>query len=89
MPTTRKRPGTPTAGMQLRQRWAPIVATGQVTCRRCGKQIKPGDPWDLGHAIDQPYALVGTNADPNSLAPECRSCNRSGYYQPQPETFKW
>jgi hypothetical protein len=34
----------------LRKRLAPLVASGQMRCARCGGVIHPGEPWDLGHA---------------------------------------
>lgn len=32
-----------------REYWKPIVAAGNVDCRRCGKPIHPSAAWDLGH----------------------------------------
>lgn len=37
----------------LRKRLAPLVASGQVRCARCGELILPGTPWDLGHTGDR------------------------------------
>ena len=34
----------------LRKRLAPLVASGQMRCARCGGLILPGTRWDLGHA---------------------------------------
>jgi hypothetical protein len=34
----------------LRKWLAPLVATGQMRCARCGGLIVPGTPFDLGHA---------------------------------------
>ena len=34
----------------LRKRLAPLVASGQMRCARCGGIILPGTPFDLGHA---------------------------------------
>ena len=34
----------------LRKRLAPLVASGQMRCARCGEVILPGTPFDLGHA---------------------------------------
>ena len=39
---------------RIRAKWAPIVASGQATCARCGKWIQPGTPWDLDHSDDDP-----------------------------------
>lgn len=50
-----------------RERWRPIVETGQASCARCGERIAPDAPWDLGHTDDR----TGYHG------PECRSCNRS------------
>jgi hypothetical protein len=33
----------------LRERWRPLVESGDVTCWRCGQRIEPDDDWDLGH----------------------------------------
>jgi len=37
----------------LRKRLAPLVASGQMRCARCGGLILPGTPWDLGHTGDR------------------------------------
>jgi hypothetical protein len=63
---------------------APLVASGQVDCARCGKRIEPGQPWDLGHVDGARRQYAG---------PEHRACNRatSGRWQkveplePRPE----
>lgn len=51
-----------------RQQWAPVVATGKVDCARCGKRIRAGEPWDLGHDDADPSRYVG---------PEHARCNRA------------
>jgi hypothetical protein len=53
---------------QLRKRWAPQVARGEVSCARCHKIIQPGEDWDLGH-VD--------GGDPSEYTgPEHRAHNR-------------
>ena len=37
------------AHQQERKRWAAIVATGRVPCARCGRLIRPFEPFDLDH----------------------------------------
>ena len=53
---------------KLRASYAPLVATGNVVCWRCGKFIEPGSPWDLGHADGDPLRYAG---------PEHARCNRA------------
>ena len=55
------------AHRQLRAQWAPRVAAGVVECARCGRLIRPGEAWDLGH-IDGQLAYSG---------PEHARCNRA------------
>lgn len=54
---------------RMRAQWAPKVATGTVTCWRCGELIAPDDPWDLGHDDDDRSIYRG----PEHAGP----CNRS------------
>lgn len=71
---------------QLRRWWAPRVATGLVTCWRCGRLILSEDPWDLGHADGARHVYRG---------PEHHQCNRStrsripgqGDPRPRPDKF--
>ena len=37
------------AHQRLRKLWAVRVERGEVACRRCGRLIRPGSLWDLGH----------------------------------------
>lgn len=32
-----------------RERWRPLVESGQTICWRCGLPIRADAPWDLGH----------------------------------------
>ena len=64
---TRQQRGYDAAHDRLRADWVPRVATGRVTCARCGNRIHPGTPWDLGHTDDR-TAYTG---------PEHAACNRS------------
>jgi hypothetical protein len=42
--------GYGSAHRALRKQLAPLVASGQMRCARCGGIILPGTPFDLGHA---------------------------------------
>ena len=53
---------------QLRARLAPLVAAGGWICTRCCEPIRPGEPWDLGHADHDRSVYTG---------PEHRRCNRA------------
>jgi len=65
----------------IRAAWAPIVAAGQVSCWRCHEPIKPGQPWDLGHADHDITIYYG---------PECWPCNRSTMTRrKQPPARRW
>lgn len=51
-----------------RKRWEQRLAGGDIVpCARCGKPIRHGDTWDLGHTDDRT----------SWTGPECVSCNRS------------
>lgn len=66
--------GYDTQHRKLRAQWAPIVATGTVTCRRpgCGQLITALEPWQLGH--DEQRQPRG---------PEHRDCNVG--HRPRPD----
>jgi hypothetical protein len=53
------------AHKKVRKRWAPKVRAGKVECWRCGKPIRPGLKWDLGHV------------DGGGRHPEHVHCNRA------------
>lgn len=52
---------------RARASWVSLVATGAVSCARCGWAILPGQAWDLDHA---PGKMT-------YLGPSHRRCNRS------------
>lgn len=52
----------------LRRKWAPKVATGMVKCSKCGKLIRRGQRWDLGHVEGDRRRYAG---------PQHESCNRA------------
>lgn len=52
----------------LRKHYEARFETGEsFTCVKCGKQITPGMPWDLGHTPDRK----------SYTGPEHEACNRS------------
>jgi hypothetical protein len=51
-----------------RRSLAGIVALGFTCCARCGKPIRRGEPWDLGHVDGDRSRWAG---------PEHRRCNRA------------
>lgn len=61
----------------LRKQFDVEVQAGGVNCARCGKPIRPGEPWDLGHNDHDRRLYVG---------PEHRACNRAtaGRRAPEP-----
>jgi hypothetical protein len=50
-----------------RERWRPVVESGEAVCSRCHSAIAPDDDWDLDH-LDDRSGWSG---------PAHRSCNRS------------
>lgn len=80
LPSNHRRPSTAGRGyggehQAEREKWAPLVAKGVVTCRRgegCrfypDNLIHRGQPWHLGHPDEE---------CPAERAPEHRACNTS------------
>lgn len=51
----------------MREAWRPAVQAGRVHCARCGRPIRPGQLWDLGHHDRDRTRYTG---------PEHAACNR-------------
>jgi hypothetical protein len=47
---------------RLRKQLTPLVAAGQFSCAKCGKQIEPGEEWDLGHSPEGGAELQSTGS---------------------------
>lgn len=69
----------------LRARWAPLVAAGTVDCARCGKRIRPGTPWHLGHDDNDRRKYKG----PEHEACNVGAANRGRARRPDPEPREW
>jgi hypothetical protein len=65
---TRQQRGYDAKHYKARSRVAPLVATGQVKCWRCGELINPAEPWDYGHDDLDRTVYRG---------PEHAACNRA------------
>ena len=66
MATTSER-GYGMAHRRMRERWRPLVESGNALCARCGYPIEPGSPWDMGH-------VEGSSSEHSG--PEHVRCNR-------------
>ncbi|MCK8670988.1 hypothetical protein M1M07_07635 [Rhodococcus sp. HM1] len=65
--TTSQR-GYGAAHQRAREAWRPVVQAGRVRCARCGRPIRPGQLWDLGHDDRDRRRYTG---------PEHVGCNRA------------
>lgn len=50
----------------LRAEWQRVVDAGAAECWRCGREVKPGDEWHLGHDDNDRTKYRGV---------ECPKCN--------------
>jgi hypothetical protein len=69
----------------VRKSWTKAVEAGSVLCARCGHLIKPGTPWDLDHADDDPTRT-------KYLGPSHAKCNRGWphrRWQPTRSSRNW
>jgi hypothetical protein len=75
----------------MRERLAPVVATGTVNCARCGEMIEPGAKWELDHKDDGRGWLGPSHAKCNRRAgweAMIRSQNGKGNgFEEQP--YRW
>jgi len=78
----RPRPSTSMRGygshhQLVRRELTALVASGMATCARCGKPIKPDEPWDLDHDdIDRRIYIGASHASCNRGAPHRRVTSR-------------
>lgn len=66
---------------RMKAQLRPVVEAGGATCWRCGKPIRPGAAWDLGHDDVDRRVYRG---------PEHQGCNRAtnGRYPRDPEPVR-
>lgn len=58
--------GYGSAHQRTRERYRPLVESGQALCARCGEPIAPGALWELDHSDDRA----------EYIGPSHRTCNR-------------
>ena len=88
--------GYTNAHVARRKQLAPLVATGQVNCFRCGEPIGPGQRWHLDHRDDRRGYLGAAHAVCNlRAAANKKNGNREDkpllwsrvWYEPIPPNF--
>lgn len=71
-----KRYRYPASHHRFRKELARALELGYVGhCWKCGRSIRQGDAWVLGHKI--PRSRGGTDTDDNYAGYECRGCSDS------------
>jgi hypothetical protein len=65
---------------RIRRGLARWVASGQATCARCGRVIRPDEAWDLGHVDHDRSRYAG---------PEHAYCNRATANRPGRVSRAW
>lgn len=80
---------------ELRAHFQQLINTSYIECRRCHKQIRPGDDWHLGHVVP---VMDGGRDTLDNVSPECAGCNLRGRAHDihgdgrepdHPPTFPW
>jgi hypothetical protein len=62
---------------RLRDRYLAVVASGAPKCARCGKPIRPDEPWDLDHSDEDRRLYLG---------PSHARCSRGVRVRVEPQT---
>lgn len=92
---TGHRGGSTRRWRELRAHFAILIRNSYVECRRCHKQIRPGDNWHLGHITP---VMDGGRDTIDNVSPEHEACNLRGRAHDQhgdgrepehPPVFPW
>jgi hypothetical protein len=76
--------GYTSAHVARRRQLEPLVATGQVSCSRCGELIQPDEAWHLDHRDDRRGYLGAAHAECN-----LRAAGRKRHGLREPEVRLW
>ena len=75
------------AHQRLRKQLEPAVATGGVSCVRCGQPIEPGESWDLEHSDKNPRMHSGVGHSRCNRATSAHVTNGNGVVEEPP--LRW